>query len=159
ASLVWGLPPLAWALAAVISVLVQLGISMLAYAAQVALVRAIPAVRRRGAWVAMRLLSALALAALWMLGTGVLRDPAGLARRLGTPPGWVRWMPGGFIAAPLAAWAGGDRAGAVAALVALAIAVARRAGLGGWEEAGATWADAAAAPPAARPITAGNKDL
>src|SRR6185312_13562619 len=169
ASLVWGLPPLAWALAAVISVLVQLGISMLAYAAQVALVRVIPAARRRGAWVAMRLVSALALAALWMVGTGVLRDPAGLARRWGTPPGWLRWTPGGFIAAPLGAWARGDRAGvvaalgrlalAVAALVALAIAVARRAGLGGWEEAGASWADAAAAPPAARPITAGNKDL
>jgi len=169
ASLVWGLPPLAWALAAVISVLVQLGISMLAYAAQVALVRVIPAAHRRGAWVAMRLVSALALAALWMVGTGVLRDPAGLARRWGTPPEWLRWTPGAFIAAPLGAWARGDRAGvvtalgrlalAVAALVALAIAVARRAGLGGWEEAGASWADAAAAPPAARPITAGNKDL
>ena len=169
ASLVWGLPASAWVLAAVVSVLVQLGISMLAYATQVALVRLIPAARRRGAWVAMRLISALALAALWMVGTGVLRDPAGLARRWGAPPAWVSWTPGGLIAAPLAAWAGGDPAAALAALgrlalavgalVVVAIAAAQRAGLGGWEEAGASWAEAAAAPAASRPITAGNKDL
>lgn len=169
AALVWRLPGAAWALAAAVSVLVQLGISMLAYATQVALVRVIPAARRRGAWVAMRLMSALVLAALWMVGTGVLRDPAGLARRWGTPPAWVAWTPGGFIAAPLAAWARADPAAAVvalgrlalavAALVVVAIAAAQRAGLGGWEEAGAAWADAAAAPATGRPITAGNKDL
>ncbi len=169
ASLVWRLPPAAWALAVVISALLQLGISMLAYAAQVALVRMIPAARRRGAWVGMRLLSALALSALWMIGTGVLRDPARLGSRLAAPPAWLAFTPGPLIVAPLAAWATGDLGGValgllrlalvVVALAALAVAVARRAGLGGWEEAGAVWAEATTGPERAGPITAANKDL
>ncbi|HVY38360.1 MAG TPA: hypothetical protein VHM31_10500, partial [Polyangia bacterium] len=105
AALVWRLPAAAWVMAAGISGLVQLGISMLAYAAQVALVRLVRPARRRGAWVAMRLLAALSLAALWMVGTGVLRDPAGVAARLTRLPGWLSFTPGALIAAPLGAWA------------------------------------------------------
>ena len=170
ASLVWRLPAAAWLMAVVISGLVQLGISMLAYAAQVALVRLVRPPRRRGAWVAMRLLAALSLAALWMLGTGVLRDPAALAARLAAAPSWLSSTPGALIAAPLATWAGGAGRGAavaalgwlalaVAAAAALAVGIARWAGLGGWEEAGAAWADAAAVPRRGGAITAANKDL
>ena len=47
-----------------------------------------------------------------------------------------------------------------AAALLLAVAVARRAGMRGWEEAGAPWAEAAPIPSGrARPITAANKDL
>ena len=170
ACLVWRLPAAAWLMAVAISALVQLGISMLAYAAQVALVRLVPPPRRRGAWVAMRLLSALSLAALWMIGTGVLRDPAALARRLAAAPTWLSFTPGALIASPLAAWAGGAGAGAtlaplgrlalaVAAAAALAVRIAHWAGLGGWEEAGAAWAEAAAIPRRGAAVTAGNKDL
>jgi hypothetical protein len=169
AALVWRLPAAAWLMAVAISGLVQLGISMLAYAAQVALVRLVPPPRRRGAWVAMRLVAALSLASLWMLGTGVLRDPAALAACLARAPEWPSFTPGALIAAPLAAWAAGAPGAALAALgrlalavggvAALAVAIARWAGLGGWEEAGAAWADAAAVPRRGRVITAGNKDL
>src|SRR4029079_7293516 len=71
---------------------------------------------------------------------------------------------------PLAALKQGPPAGAAAAMALLAatvggtmmlvIVVARRAGMAGWEEAGAAWADATRAPPpAARPLTAATKDL
>jgi hypothetical protein len=169
ASLVWRLPPAAWGLAAVISAVVQLGISMTAYAAQVAIVRLVPAVRRRAVWVAMRLFSALALAGLWAIGTGVLRAPAALATQLAGPARWLPFTPGGLIAGPLAAWASGAPAQAAAALgrlalaalaaVGAALAVARTSGLGGWEEAGASWAEAAAGPARTGTITAANKDL
>ncbi len=169
ASLVWRLPPAAWALAVLISALVQLGISMTAYAAQVAIVRLVPAGRRRGAWVAMRLASALALAGLWAIGTSVLRAPAALAAQLSGPARWLPFTPGGLIAAPLAAWASGDLGGAALALGRLALAslaavvaavvIARGAGLGGWEEAGAAWAEVHAVPARGGAITAANKDL
>jgi hypothetical protein len=169
ASLVWRLPPAAWALAVVISALVQLGISMTAYAAQVAIVRLVPAGRRRAAWVGMRLLSALALAGLWAIGTGVLRAPAALAQQLSGPSRWLPFTPGGLITAPLAAWACGEPGRAVLALGRLAlaslaaavaaVAIARGAGLGGWEEAGAAWAEAQAVPARSGAITAANKDL
>ncbi|HVV16220.1 MAG TPA: hypothetical protein VHH90_03380 [Polyangia bacterium] len=170
ASLVWRLPATACLMAVAISGLVQLGISTLAYAAQVALVRLVPPPRRRGAWVAMRLVSALSLAALWMVGTAVLRDPAALAARLAAAPRWLSFTPGALIAAPLAAWASGAGAGAVlralgwlavavGAAAALAVGIARSAGLGGWEGAGAAWAEAAAVPRRGGPITAASKDL
>ena len=169
ASLVWRLPAAAWALAAAISAVVQLGTSVTAYAAQVAIVRLVPAPRRRAAWVSMRLLSALALAGLWAIGTSVLRAPAELAVRLAGPARWLPFTPGGLIAAPLGAWAAGEPARAAGAFgwlafaslaaMAAAVAVARGSGLGGWEEAGASWAEAAAVPARAGSITAGNKDL
>jgi hypothetical protein len=78
--------------------------------------------------------------------------------------------PPALLAAPLAELARGEPAHAVLALVALAVvaacallgaaAVARRAGMKGWEEAGAVWADVAVSPPiSARPLTAATKDL
>ena len=77
---------------------------------------------------------------------------------------------GGLIVAPLAAIVRGQTAVALAALgllclvaaaaLLLAVAVARRAGMRGWEEAGAPWAEAAPLPSGrAGPITAANKDL
>ncbi len=116
------------------------------------------------------MVAVLALAATWMLGTWVLRMPAELATKLVAVSGWANRGPGHLIAAPLAALVRGDVGGALAALgllwlvaaasLALSAAVARRAGMRGWEEAGAPWAEAAP-PPSGRaaPITAANKDL
>ena len=58
--------------------MVQIAISMLAYATQIAVVHLVAPRHRRAIWVALRLAAALALATLWMLGTWVLRAP-GLA--------------------------------------------------------------------------------
>jgi hypothetical protein len=151
------------------SMLVQVAISVLAYATQILVVHAVPAARRRPVWMALRLGAALALALMWMLGTWVLRAPASLAARLSTLADAVAWSPGALIAAPLGALARGDAAGvglgllALAAVAAaatlLAAAIAARAGLRGWEEAGAAWAEAAPVPGTGRPLTAANKDL
>ncbi len=170
AALVWRLPPTAWLLAAAISSAVQVAISMLAYAAQIAVVRVVAPARRRGVWMGLRLVGALALAAVWMIGTWVLRAPAALAAKLATIAWWANRTPGALIVAPLAAFVRGQTALAFAALgllwlaagaaLLLAVAVARRAGMGGWEEAGAAWAEAAPLPSGrARPITAATKDL
>jgi len=118
----------------------------------------------------LRLVAALALAAVWMVGTWVLRAPALLAAKLGAVAWWANLTPGGLIVAPLAAVVRGQAAGAIAALallclvaaaaMLLAVAVARRAGMRGWEEAGAPWAEAAPIPSGrAGPITAATKDL
>ena len=170
AALVWRLPPLAWLLAAAISSTVQVAISMLAYATQLAVVRLIAPARRRAVWMGLRLVAALSLAAVWMVGTWVLRAPAALAAKLGALAWWANRTPGALIVAPLTALVRGQTAGALAALgllclIALgallfAVAVARRAGMQGWEEAGAPWAEAAPVPSAQRrPITAATKDL
>ncbi len=170
AALVWRLPPAAWLLAAAISSAVQVAISMLAYATQLAVVRVAAPARRRTVWMGLRLVAALALAAVWMVGTWVLRAPAALAAKLGAVAWWANLTPGGLIVAPLAALVRGETAVALAALgllclvaaaaLLLAVAVARRAGMRGWEEAGAPWAEAAPIPSGrARPITAANKDL
>ncbi|HLK91035.1 MAG TPA: hypothetical protein VKZ18_14140 [Polyangia bacterium] len=170
ATLVWRLPPAAWLLAAAISSAVQVAISMLAYAAQLCVVRVAAPARRRGVWMVLRLVAALALAAVWMIGTWVLRAPASLASTLTAGAGWLNRTPGRLIVAPLLALVRGDVSGALGSLVGLwvlagaamlvAAAVARRAGMSGWEEAGAPWAEAAPAPrPRARPITAASKDL
>ncbi|HTA20503.1 MAG TPA: hypothetical protein VK989_14525, partial [Polyangia bacterium] len=171
ATLTWGLPRWAIAMAAVVSMLVQLGIAGLAQATQISVVRFVPRARRRAAWMALRLLAALSLAALWMMGTRVLRAPATLATSLPPLGPYVSRTPGALVVGPFAALLRGDTSGALVALAALAAAtsaavwlaalVARFAGMQGWEEAGATWADAAVRPRAAnaRHLTAATKDL
>ena len=171
AALTWNLPAGAVVLAALISMLVQLGISALAQATQIAVVRFVPRARRRGAWMALRLLASLSLASLWMMGTRVLRAPESLATGLPPLAPFVSRSPGALIVAPLGALVRGDVAGAALALGALvgatlaavwlAATVARVAGMRGWEEAGATWADTTVRPRAARarPLTAATKDL
>ncbi|HSZ80891.1 MAG TPA: CPBP family glutamic-type intramembrane protease [Polyangia bacterium] len=171
ATLTWDLPRWAVAMAALVSMLVQLGIAGLAQATQISVVRFVPRARRRAAWMALRLLAALSLAALWMMGTRVLRAPATLATSLPPLGPYVSRSPGALIVAPFAALLRGSPSGALVALAALAAAtsaavwlaarVARFAGMQGWEEAGATWADAAVRPRAAnaRPLTAATKDL
>ena len=172
ASVVWHPGIVALPVAAATSILVQVAISMLAYTTQLALVRYVPARRRRGAWVVLRLLSALSLATLWMLGTWVMRSPAALARFLAGFAHIVERTPGALIAGPLAALRRGTTVGAVQALLALAavalgamalaLLVAQRAGMRGWEEAGAVWADAVrtSRPATPRPpLTAARKDL
>jgi hypothetical protein len=159
AALVWRLPPVAWLLCAAISCAVQVVVSMLASPA-----------RRRTVWMGLRLVAALALAAVWMVGTWVLRTPAALAAKLSTLAWWANLTPGSLIVAPLRAVARGETMAALAALgllwfcaaaaLVVAAAVARRAGMSGWEEAGAPWAEAAPVPSGrARPISAATKDL
>ncbi len=171
AALVWRLPPTAWLLCAAISCAVQVTVSMLAYTTQLLLVRLAPPARRRTVWMGLRLVAALALAAVWMVGTWVLRTPAALAARLSTIAWWANLTPGSLIVAPLRAVARGETTAALVALGLLwlcaaaalvaAAAVARRAGMSGWEEAGAPWAEAAPVPSgrSRRPISAATKDL
>jgi hypothetical protein len=170
AAVVWRLPPWAWLVAAAISSAVQITISTLAYATQLIVVRGVAPARRRTIWMSLRMVAVLALAATWMIGTWVLRIPADLAAKLSAVSGWANLGPGRLIAAPLAALVRGDGVAALLGLGALwlvagaalafAAAVARRAGMRGWEEAGAPWAEAAPAPTGrAAPVTAANKDL
>jgi hypothetical protein len=171
AVMTWDLPRGALALAAVSSMLVQLGISALAQASQIAVVRFVPRARRRAAWLVLRLVSLVSLASIWMIGTRVLRAPASLAASLPPLAPLVARSPGALIVGPLAGLLRGSAAaalgslaalaGASAVAVALAAAVARGAGMRGWEEAGASWADATVRPrpPRGRPLTAATKDL
>jgi membrane protease YdiL (CAAX protease family) len=170
AALVWRLPPVAWLLCAAISSAVQVAISMLAYATQLLVVRVAAPAWRRTVWMGLRLVAALALAAVWMVGTWVLRTPAALAARLSTIAWWANLTPGSLIVAPLHAVVRGDTLAALGALgflwlcaaaaLLVAVAVAGRAGMSGWEEAGAPWAEAAPVPSErSRPISAATKDL
>jgi hypothetical protein len=170
AALVWHLPPAAWFMAAAISAAVQLAISMLSYGAQLVVVRAVAPARRRLVWMGLRLVAALALAALWMVGTWVLRAPAALATKLVAAAPWLRWTPGALIGAPLAALCRGEAGRALATLALLwaaacaallgAMVIAHYSGMSGWEEAGAPWAEAAPVPRGGgRLVTAATKDL
>jgi membrane protease YdiL (CAAX protease family) len=107
-----------------------------------------------------------------MMGTWILRAPQELARGLVHLAPLTALSPGALIARPLAAFAQGGAASvasslgllavAAAAALVLAMAVARRAGARGWEEAGATWAEAEQQPAERadrRPLTAATKDL
>jgi hypothetical protein len=159
AAVVWRLDAVAWPMAIAISLLVQIAISTLAYAVQLAVVRYVPGRRRRIAWTGAPPVAALSLATLWMLGTYVMRAPAELAR---TSQRWRRrsaLSPATLAGAPLAALARGSRRApcwrsrcwpASVAGDAARGRVARRAGMAGWEEAGAVWAEATRVPPAAR---------
>jgi membrane protease YdiL (CAAX protease family) len=173
ATIIWRLPWAAIGLAVLVSLFVQLGISALSQATQIAVVRFVPRARRRAAWMTLGLLASLSLASLWMMGTRVLRAPAALAQGLSPYAHLVARSPGALIVGPLAALVRGSVLGALGALLTLAAAtsaavllaatVARRAGMSGWEEAGAAWADAAGRPgtavPRGRVLTAATKDL
>jgi len=171
ATRIWHLPAAAVALAVVVSLFAQLGIAGLAQATQIAVVRFVPRARRRGAWMALGLLASLSLASVWMMGMRVLRAPASLATGLAPLAPYLARSPGALIVGPFAALLRGSGTGALGALAALAVAsssavlvaflVARAAGMRGWEEAGASWADAAARPGAARGrvLSAATKDL
>ncbi len=170
AAITWRLGTLAWVVAALTSVTVQVGVAALAQAAQIALVRYTPPGGRRPVWMALRLAAALTLAVLWMTGTWILRAPRELADAVAPWRAIISYTPGAALVRPLLALQRGEPlavAGAIAVLVvatgaalALAFVVARRAGMHGWEEAGTPWGDASArAAPATRPITIATKDL
>ncbi|HVR62257.1 MAG TPA: hypothetical protein VMU50_10185 [Polyangia bacterium] len=171
AALIWNLGVGACALAALTSLLSQVAVSAGAQTLQIMLVRLVSPRRRRAAWVVLRLLASLALASLWMTGTWVLRAPGRFAAALAPAAPWLEWSPGALFTRPLVALVRGDaRAAAIAvgavaaaalAALALAAAVARRAGMHGWEQAGASWAEAGIPERALsrRPITAATKDL
>jgi hypothetical protein len=170
AALVWRLSPASWLVAVAISAAVQVAISMLAYATQLVVVRGVAPAHRRLVWMGLRFCAALALSGLWLVGTWVLRTPAALATKLVFAVPWLKWTPGAWIVEPLAALSRGDSLRALAALGRLwaaaaaalwgAMAIARRAGMSGWEEAGAPWAEAVPNPRGGgRPVTAATKDL
>jgi hypothetical protein len=171
AAKVWDLPRGALLIAALASMLVQLGISALAQATQISLVRFVPRARRRTAWMGLRLVALVSLAAVWMIGVRVMRAPESLAALLPTLAPYVGRSPGALIVGPFAgllrhsasdaALALGALAAATASAVGVAALVARVAGMRGWEEAGASWADAMARPSARRGrlLTAATKDL
>jgi hypothetical protein len=170
AAITWQLGAGAWIAAAVTSVIVQVGVVALAQTVQIAVVRYTPPRARRMVWVALRMGAALTLAVLWMTGTWILRAPRALAEALAPWRELIAWTPGAELVRPLVALRLGApgalvgafavlAAGAVAAL-ALAFVVGRRAGMHGWEEAGASWAEAnARIVPASRPISMATKDL
>jgi membrane protease YdiL (CAAX protease family) len=172
AAITWDLGPGAWLVAAVSSMVIQIGVSAGAQAVQIAVVRYTPPRRRRAVWMVLRLVASLTLAALWMTGTWVLRAPRAMATAVSSWESLITHSPGAWVVQPLLAvrldqpWgvAGGLAALLVATGVSLGVAfvVARRAGMHGWEEAGAPWAEAnprVVASPHARPLTAATKDL
>ena len=173
AALIWNLGWPACLLAALTSLLVQVGVSAGAQALQIAVVRFVPPRQRRAAWVTLRLGASLALASLWMTGTWVLRAPGRFAAAVALAAPWLEFSPGGLIVRPLVALERDNRAGvglgllgvaaATAAALVIAMRVARRAGMHGWEQAGAAWAEADArgqiVSTPGRPPTAASKDL
>ena len=161
AALAWQLPPLAALIAVATSLLAQLAISALAQTIQIVVVRWVPRRRRTAVFVALRLVAAVTLAAVWISATAVLRAPALFAEH---GPALRRWAaPAGVLAAPLVAYRAAGGAAALRALAPLfvgaavtfaaALAIVRRAGLHGWEEAGAPWSDSATLAPAGPPLT------
>jgi membrane protease YdiL (CAAX protease family) len=162
-ALAWDLPAPACLVAIATSLLAQLGISALAQATQVAVVRWIPRRRRTAVFVLLRLASAVTMAAVWISATSVLRTPALLVRHLATLQRTLDRTPVRLLVAPLAAYrrAGGGAAllallplvVVAAAVVAAALAVVARAGMRGWEEAGAPWAESGTIAPAGPPLT------
>jgi hypothetical protein len=159
AGLALGLGGGAVALAVLSSLLVQVAVTALGAAVQIAVVALCPRRRRRLAWTLLALLAAAGMAGLWMAGTTVLRSPAAAAQLVTGHAGWLRFTPGGLAAAPQLALRAGDGAGALLALLALAgqaaaalavaWAAARLGGRRGWEQAGAPWTEGDARPPAA----------
>ena len=167
-----GWAPWRWPMAIAISMLMQIAISTLAYAVQLAVVRYVPAAGAAWSWTGLRLVAALSLATLWMLGTWVMRAPAALATKVAAIGAGARVLAGD--AGERAAGGAGARpsrgtrssgccrcsAAPSPRTMLLAVAIARRAGMAGWEEAGAVWAEATRAPaPTARLPTAATKDL
>jgi hypothetical protein len=104
----------------------------------------------------------LTIAAVWVSATSVLRAAEWLAPRLPALGRILRFTPAGALVAPLEGYRAGGAAAAAAAFVplgalaagalVLAAVIARRAGMRGWEEAGAPFAEASAAPRSAPPL-------
>lgn len=151
AAVLWRLPAVAVPLAIATSMLVQIAVSALAQAAQIAIVHLVPVRRRRLVFVLAALLAATGMAAIWMTGSSVLRAPGAAARQLGPWQSGLLAGPGGWITAPLRQLREGRldlallallalAAGAGAALLAAA-GVARAAAARGWEQAGPLWAE------------------
>ncbi len=163
AALVWRLPLGACGVAVITSLLAQLTISALAQAVQVGVVRWIPRRRRTTVFVLLRLGSALTMAAVWVAATAVLRTPDALARHLAQLQRALAATPAGLLVAPIVAYrrgGGGAVALALGPLVVAAagslgvtLAIARRAGMRGWEEAGAPWAETATMAASGPPLT------
>ena len=170
ATITWQLGPGAWLVAALTSLVMQVGITALAQAAQIAVVRYVPPQRRGAIWMVFRLVASLTLAVLWMTGTWILREPRGLSAAVAPWRGVIAWTPGAALVRPLLSLQRGAVLGAATALAALvagnavvltiAFLFGRRAAARGWEEAGAPWAEARArVTPASRPLTIATKDL
>jgi len=161
AALAWQLPAAAALIAGVTSLLAQLVISALAQTIQIAAVRWVPRRRRTAVFVGLRLVAAVTLAAVWISATAVLRAPALFAQHGEALRRWAG--PLGALAAPLVAYRSGGPRAALRALAPLlagtalvvpaALAIVRRAGLHGWEEAGAPWSDSATLAPPGPPLT------
>jgi hypothetical protein len=162
AAFAWDLGAGALAVAAASSVCVQVTVSACTQAGQIALVRLVPPARRRLASTVCALISALAMALLWMAGSTVLRAPASAARALTAHAEWLRLLPGAPIAAPLQALRAGNPSaaalslavlvGAAAAALAAADRVARLCTRRGWEQAEAPWLASGAGRPGRRPL-------
>jgi len=161
AALAWQLPAEAALIAGATSVLAQLAISALAQTIQIAAVRWVPRRRRTAVFVGLRVVAAATMAAVWISATAVLRAPALFAEHGAALQRWAGFA--GALAAPLVAYRSGSALAALRALAPLlagtallssaALAIARRAGMHGWEEAGAPWSDSATLPPEGPPLT------
>lgn len=161
AALAWQLPAPAALVAVATSVLAQLAISALAQTIQIATVRWVPRRRRTAVFVALRVVAAATMAAVWISATAVLRAPALFATHDAVLQRWA--AAAGALAAPLLAYrsGGGPQAlralapllAGTAVLFAAALAIVRRAGMQGWEEAGAPWSDSATLAPDGPPLT------
>jgi hypothetical protein len=161
AALAWQLSPGATPVALATSLLAQLTIAALAQAIQIAVVRWVPRRRRTMLFVGLRLLAAVTLALVWIAATAVLRAPALFAQHGLVLQRWA--LLAGSLATPLIAYRAGGAAASLRALLPLAggaviacaaaLAIARRAGLHGWEEAGAPWSDSGTLAPAGPPLT------
>lgn len=151
----WNLGAPGVGMAVATSVAVQIAVSAVAQAGQIIVVRLVKPRRRRTAWALSATLAALAMAGLWMVATWVLRQPVAAVDHLMPWTGVIARSPAWAIVAPLVALsAGGAGAGLLAlgavvslsvvatALAMFAVALAAR---GGWEQAGAPWAEAARA--------------
>ncbi len=168
ASLAWHLGVAGLVVGVATSVLAQIAVAAMAQGIQVGLVRCVRPARRRTLWAVLGLLAAVAMAAVWVLGTQVIRAPAATARALGT---WdvLRTWPLNALAAPLNALA---RSGGLAAAVALAglaalvlltlglvLLVVRWAARDGWEHAGLPWVEAGVPTRRAGPLTPFGKEV
>ena len=153
ASVAWRLDAGAFAVAVIVSLASQLAIVAVAQVFQVAVVRWVRPRRRAWVWGAARLFGGGAMASVWISATAILRSPERLAPRLAGLDAWLALSPAALLSAPLAAYRrAGAGAGlwatvpivlAAAAAFGVAVVVAARAGLRGWEEAGAPQASSA----------------
>lgn len=150
AALSFGLGALGVATAVATSAVVQVTVSAAAQAVQIALVRVVPARQRRWFWTGAWLVSAAAIASLWMVASAFLRRPealvAWMAPHVDSPVGrGLACLSAPLMVAP-GAWVAAAR-GVLWLLVLAAVAVATAAGVAaaasrqGWEEAGAPWAE------------------